>query len=109
MNDIQKKKRNFRNSKKWKEFRKKKMLEQKNLDPITETKLSGRFALHHKNLNAENYEDISKEDDFIAILKETHDSIHWMLRYIKKYKDLRVLDNFYNEVVNEAKRNGFID
>ena len=39
MNDSQKKKRNFRQSKKWRDFRHKKNVEQKGIDPITKKKL----------------------------------------------------------------------
>lgn len=109
LNKAQQKKRDFRKSKKWLNFRKKKMNDQKGIDPITGCKLTGRWNCHHKNLNEEEYENIEQEENFIAINRTTHDAIHWILRYVKKYKDLRALNNFYDEIVRESKLNGYID
>lgn len=108
MNNNQKKKRSFRNSKKWKDFRKNKMLKQNNLDPITKSKLNGRWNLHHKNLKTEDYENLNDEELFIALNKTTHDVIHWCLTYIKKTRDMSVIDRLYEEVMNEGILNGFL-
>lgn len=109
MNNVQKKKRSFRDSKKWKDFRKKKMLEQNNLDFITKCKLNGRWNLHHKNLNEDEYENLDNDDNFVALNKTTHDVIHWCLRYVKKNRDMSVIYNLYQEVMKESILNGYIN
>lgn len=76
MNDTQRKKRNFRDSKKWKDFRKTKMLEQKNLCGLSKRKLTGRWALHHLDLNPDKYEDLSDVTKFMCLNKKQHDLIH---------------------------------
>lgn len=108
LSEKQKAKRNFRNSKAWKNFRHEKNVEQKGLDPITECKLTKTAEVHHKILDEDKYKDISDKDNFIMINSSTHDTIHWCLRYIKKYGDLRVLDALYKEVEKEALMNGFL-
>ena len=102
-------KRSFRASSVWKDFRKKKMNEQSNKDFITLKKLTKCFHVHHCDLNAEEYSNLENEGNFIAINHETHKCLHWMLRYIKSYHSLEVLDRFYNEVKREALLNGFIE
>lgn len=100
----------FRRTKEWKDFRKKMKEKQNGIDLITGTKLTKTANLHHRYFaTSENYSDLSNEDNFIFINKQTHDAVHWILRYIKKYGDLRVLDAFYDEIVSEAIRNDFID
>jgi hypothetical protein len=100
----------FRRTKIWKDFRKKMKEKQNGIDPITGTKLTKTANLHHRYfVDSDHYTDLSDEDDFIFINKQTHDNVHWILRYIKKYGDLRVLDTFYDEIVSEAIRNDFID
>ena len=108
LSDKQKTKRNFRNSKAWKNFRHEKNVEQKGLDPITGCKLTKTANVHHKILDEDKYKDISDKDNFIMINSSTHDTVHWCLRYIKKYGDLRVLYALYKEVEKEALMNGFI-
>ena len=36
---------------------------------------------HHRNLNAEDYECLDNEDDFVMINSQTHDCLHWLYRY----------------------------
>lgn len=110
MNDKQKSRRSFRNSKIWKDFRHKKNVEQKGLDLVTKCKLTKTANLHHclLDLDEEEYKDISNDGHFIMINKSTHDAIHWCLRYVKKYKDMSVIDNLYNEVLREAILNKYI-
>lgn len=73
----QKTKQKFRASKKWKEFRKKKMNEQK-FDPITGAKLGKTCNCHHCDLDESHYEDISNADNFICLNKLSHDTIHFL-------------------------------
>lgn len=83
MNDSQKKKRNFRQSKKWRDFRHKKNVEQKGIDPITKKKLCKGANLHHRNLNTDEYENIENTDDFVMLNHATHECLHWIYRYYK--------------------------
>lgn len=85
MNDTQKKKRNFRDSKKWKDFRKQKMLEQKGICALSNRKLTGRWNLHHLDLNPAHYEDLSDPTKFVAINKKQHDIIHELYYGFTKY------------------------
>lgn len=96
MNESQKKKRNFRSSKKWKLFRHKKNVEQHGLDPITKKKLCKGCNLHHRNLSEDDYENLDNEDDFVMLNKQTHDSLHWLYRYWKK--DPEILDRIKAEL-----------
>lgn len=77
MNDIQKMKRNLRASKAWKEFRKKIKQEQK-VDPLTKRSLTNSANLHHRDLNPDNYEDLSDSSHFVMYNKKTHDTIHYL-------------------------------
>lgn len=88
MNDSQKKKRNFRQSKKWRDFRHKKNVEQKGIDPITKKKLCKGSNLHHRNLNADEYENIENTDDFVMMNHATHEALHWIYRYYKTDKEI---------------------
>ena len=110
MNKRQKSNRSFRASKAWKEFRHKKNVEQKGLNPITKTKLAKQSNLHHKKLDLDEseYQDISDPSNFIFLLHDCHKVLHWCLRYVKKYHDLSVLDRLYEEVKAEAILNGYI-
>lgn len=92
MNDVQKKKKKFRNSKRWKEFRHLKNVEQKGLDPITLGKIRKGSNLHHLNLSAEDYEDLSNPDDFVLLNHNTHETLHFLYTYYRK--DEGILDRF---------------
>lgn len=86
MNGAQKNKRNFRASKKWKDFRKK-MKEKQKVDFITGKPLYAGFNLHHLDLDEKHYEDISNEDNFICLNRKSHDLIHFLFRY-KEWRQL---------------------
>lgn len=96
MNNSQKKKRNFRASKKWKEFRHKINVKQKGIDPITKKKLIKGCNLHHRNLSADEYENIDNEDDFVMLNHATHEALHWIFRYWKN--DPEILDRIEAEL-----------
>lgn len=96
MNNSQKKKRNFRASKKWKEFRHRMNVKQKGIDPITKKKLIKGCNLHHRNLSAGEYENIDNEDDFIMMNHATHEALHWIFRYWKN--DPEILDRIEAEL-----------
>lgn len=88
MNNSQKKKRNFRASKKWKEFRHKIYIKQKGIDPITRKKLIKGCNLHHRNLSEDEYENITDDNDFVMLNKQTHEFCHWLHKYWKNDPDI---------------------
>lgn len=90
MTDAQKKKTKFRQSAKWKKFRHFINVKQKGLDFITHKKLLKGANLHHMDLRAENYEDLSNPDNFIFLNKQMHSVVHDLYRYYEK--DEGVLD-----------------
>lgn len=88
MNNSQKKKRNFRASKKWRDFRHKINVKQKGIDPITGKKLIKGCNLHHRNLSADEYENLDNDDDFVLLNHATHEALHWVYRYWKDDPDI---------------------
>lgn len=107
MTEGQKKKRNFRSSKKWKEFRHKKSVEQKGIDPITLKKLYKMANLHHMDLDEKKYEDLSKPENFVYLNKNTHDVIHFLYTYYKN--DTGILDRlkYYLDKMVEINKGNF--
>ena len=79
MTDEAKKKRNFRATSKWKNWRKY-MKKKHKTDDITGRPLYKGFQVHHLDMRAENYEDL-REDKFATLNKQTHDVLHWLFRY----------------------------
>lgn len=105
MTESEKMKRKFRASKAWKDFRHSINVEQKGVDPITGCKLSKSFNCHHRIQDKEQYTNIEDKSHYVGLNKETHDVVHFILRYVKKYGDLRVLDNLYEEIRKEIELN----
>lgn len=68
----------FRATKEWKEFRKMIIQEQK-VDLITGSKLTKMANCHHLDMNAENYQNLIR-DNFIALNPKSHDVIHFLFR-----------------------------
>ena len=104
LNATQKMKRDFRKSKIWVSFRHQINVKQHGLDPITQKKLYRGANLHHKDLNEAHYTDLSNEDHFVMVNKQTHDAIHWLYTYYRKDKDIikriaDLLEEMY--VINE--------
>ena len=104
-----KEKRSFRASAKWKSFRKKKFDDQGGKDYITLKPLTKCFHCHHGNLNADEYQNLEDDQNFIALNKSTHETIHWCLRYVKAYHSMEVIERLVNEVRREAILNGYIE
>lgn len=102
-------KRSFRASEKWRSFRKHKYDIQGGKDWITLKPLTKCFNCHHGNLNANEYQNLEDEDNFLAVNKSTHETLHWCLRYVKAYHSLEVMDRLYEEVKREAILNNFIE
>jgi hypothetical protein len=101
MNEAQKKKRNFRKRKVWKDFKAKKKKECGGIDKITLHKLSKRFELHHEDLREENYEVLN--DNFLPCNNQTHEMIHWLYRYY--VKDPEIIDRLKAEMIKMAEIN----
>lgn len=99
----------FRSSKIWKDFRKKKMLEQKGKDPITGRKLYGGWNLHHRILTSDMdvYRDLSDSDNFIGLNKATHEAVHFGLDLIK-HNGINAFERYYEEVLREAVLNSYM-
>lgn len=108
LNKIAKSKAKFRATEQWKTFRKWKHDEQCGLDPITGSKLPRMAHLHHKNLNAEEYTDISHEENFILLQPTTHKAIHWGLTQIKKLHSMEIIERYVAELKREAILNNYI-
>lgn len=100
MNETQKKKRDFRASKKWKLFRHKMHTKQNGLCYITQKKLLKMANLHHLDLDEKHYEDLSKEENFVFLNKSIHEVVHTLYRYYKT--DEKVLDRL-KEVLDKMK------
>ena len=109
MNDIQKKKRDFRTSKIWKQFRKTKMNEQNNICFLSGRKLTGRWNLHHRLHSTayaeEHYSDISNPENYIAINQMQHDLLHSIIRGYIKYGREEYLKRLIDEVHYEVELN----
>ena len=76
MNEIQKMKRNFRASKAWKDLQRKKKIQQQGYCAVLMTKLTRTANLHHLNLDATKYTDLSNEDNFVYLSNKVHDCVH---------------------------------
>ena len=77
----------FRQSKEWKEFRKRMFDKQNGKDIITGKKLYKGYNVHHLDMAAENYDKLI-EENFIAVNKATHDALHFLFRYYQNDKDI---------------------
>ncbi len=77
----------FRRSKEWKTFRIKIAEKQDNKDIITGKPLRKCYNCHHLDMSAENYDQLT-EENFIAVNKTTHETIHALFRYYKNDKDI---------------------
>lgn len=83
------KKSKFRQSKEWKEFRKRIFDKQDGKDIITGKKLYRGYNVHHLDISAENYDKLI-EENFVALNKQTHEALHFLFRYYQK--DTAILD-----------------
>ena len=83
------KKSKFRQTKEWKTFRIKIAEKQDNKDIITGKPLRKCYNCHHLDMSAENYDQLI-EENFIALNKQTHETLHFLFRYYQK--DPTILD-----------------
>ena len=101
MNDIQRMKRNFRNTKAFKEYKNKKAIECGNVDKITQKPLRKNFSFHHEDLREENYTVLN--DNFLCCNNLTHKMIHWLWTYYKT--DPQIIDRLRAEMEKMAEIN----
>lgn len=102
MNEKQKSKRKFRQSKKWKEYKKKMREDCGKKDAITHKPLRGLWQLHHRNLDERQYEEL-RDDWFLPCNNLTHKVIHWMYTYYKT--DPQIIDRLQAEMIKMAEIN----
>ena len=95
MNDNQKSKRKFRQSKRWKSFKQDMRNRCGKMDAITQKKLYRTWQLHHRNLDEKQYENL-KEDWFLPCNNLTHKVIHWLWTYYQK--DEQIIDRLKAEM-----------
>lgn len=69
----------FRQSSKWKSWRKY-LKGKRKVDEITGAPLYKGWQCHHLDMRPENYEDL-REEKFICVNRQTHQMIHWLFRY----------------------------
>lgn len=101
MNDTQKMKTKFRASKKWKEFRHLKYVEQGGRCPLCGMKLGKTANLHHLDLNPENYTDLSKPENFVFLCHSCHEFIHYKYKaYCRGDFDIEVLLRIWAKMWN---------
>lgn len=77
----------FRQTKEWKTFRIKIAEKQDKKDIITGKPLRKGYNCHHLSMDAETYDKLI-EENFIAVNKTTHETIHAIFRYYKNDKDI---------------------
>ena len=85
---TQSEKTKFRSSPTWKNFRSEIKEECGGIDCITLSKLRPGANLHHCDLRAEHYEEISDHSRFSFLNKATHDCVHFLYRYYDKDPDV---------------------
>lgn len=100
MNESQRKKAKFRSSKKWKSFKHEISVRQGERDYITGAKLRKYAALHHADLDPDNYQDLSNPHNFYYLNNGCHDVVHYLFTYYKK--DSKVLERL-QEVLDRMK------
>ena len=89
MNDKQKSKRKFRQSKEWKTFRNFMKKLSGNKDLITNKPLRKGYQVHHYNLDENKYTELLI-DNFLCCNNLTHKVIHWLWTYYQK--DPQIID-----------------
>ena len=84
-------KKQFRQTKEWKAFREK--MKERKVDALTLQKLRKGWNLHHLDLDALHYGDLS-EHKFECLNNKSHDVVHFLYNYYKK--DRSVLERLKN-------------
>lgn len=100
----QKMKRDFRASKPWKEFRKD-LKEKQKIDPLSKRKLTKMTNCHHRDLDENNYTDLSNEEHFVMLNNYSHKTIHYLYN-IAKVRGLKsLMANLEEELASMLKIN----
>ena len=86
MTEEEKKK--FRRSSVWSRFRQKMRTRYHKKDFVTGKELTRTWNLHHLDMNDKNYTDLSNEDKFIPLNKDTHKFVHWFFRLYRHDPDI---------------------
>ena len=86
MTEEEKKK--FRRSKQWSNFRQKMRRWYQKHDALTLKPLLCDWNLHHLDMDDKNYTDLSNEDKFIPLNKDTHKFVHWFFRLYRHDPDI---------------------
>lgn len=99
----QKAKSKFRRSSKWLKFRSY-LKKTRKVDELTNKPLYKGWTLHHCDLDPKHYEDISDENKFCCLNKNSHDIIHAFARH-KDWRDM--IDRLYKILEKMEKINQF--
>ena len=99
MNKAERKK--FRQSSTWKIFRAKLKKKWFGLDVVTGLPLTRDWNLHHINMSHKQYDDLSDENMFMPLNKDTHECVHYLYGIYKKDKSVllrlqALLDKMYD-------------
>lgn len=78
-------KKEFRQTKEWKAFRE--QMKERKVDALTLQKLRKGWNLHHLDLNALHYGDLS-EHKFECLNNKSHDLVHFLYNYYKKDREV---------------------
>jgi hypothetical protein len=95
MNETQKAKKKFRQSKEWRAFKQSMKDKCGKIDGITQKKLYKTWNLHHRNLDESQYTNL-REDWFFPCNNMTHKFLHWLWNYYKD--DPEVIDRIKAEM-----------
>lgn len=76
-------KQKFRRSTRWSNFRQKMRRRYNKQDALTHKSLLRDWNLHHLDMNDKHYMDLSKEDKFLPLNKDTHKFVHWFFRFYR--------------------------
>jgi len=102
MNETQKAKKKFRQTKEWKNFRKLMFSKSGKVDRITLKPLRKGWQLHHLLLDETKYAEL-QEENFVCINNMTHKFVHWLYTYFQK--DPAIIDRIKNEMQKMSEIN----
>lgn len=88
MTQNEREKKRFRQTKAWKEFRNS-IRKKIKFDFLTGKKLTGKWELHHLDLDSNNYQ-VLEEENFIPLNSRSHSTIHFLYSYYSK--DPEIID-----------------
>jgi len=95
MNETQKAKKKFRQTKEWRNFRKLMFSKSGKVDRITLKPLRKGYQLHHLLLDETRYSELD-ENNFVCLNNLTHKFVHWLYTYFQK--DPAIIDRIRAEL-----------